>query len=399
MDNTQVHQLVYQVVDLVNGFSVKKFVTPPQTAMGIGAISHLGQLLKQRDVQRIFIVIDDQLSQMGLAAGMYRSLTAQHIEFDDFKQPKGEPDSDLVERMYQAMQQQDYQAVVAFGGGSVIDAAKAALMLLSNEALSCQALADTSMLQARALTFVAIPTTAGTGSEATDVAVITDSQTHVKHLITHDSLVPDIAILDACLTLPVPAHVTAATGIDALTHAIEAYVALNSTALTQALAHRAITLIGEALPIAVGQGSNIEAREKMMLASYMAGIAFSNAGLGLSHATAHRLGPAYNIAHGVANAIMLPSVMQFNLLVCQKAYAEIGLALTGKLISAQETIDYVQQLIVAVGLPANLQVVGAGTSDFEAFADLALADICIKSNPRQVDKVQIIGVFQHALTR
>jgi alcohol dehydrogenase len=251
----------------------------------------------------------------------------------------------------------------------------------------------------RRLPLIAVPTTAGTGSEATNVSVITDAGNRRKRVIAHTDLVPDLALIDACLTLEVPPRFTAITGIDALTHAIEAYVATNATPLTKALSYRAAHMIGNALPIAVGKGSDVAAREEMALASYMAGIAFSNAGLGLCHAMAHRIGPAYGLPHGLANAVMLPSVMRFNALVCKKSYAEIGLALSGTIMSAEEAIAHIQRLIVEVGLPGDLAAVGGKAEDFGAFADEALADVCVESNPRTVSREQIIGVYQHACAR
>ena len=199
--------------------------------------------------------------------------------------------------------------------------------------------------------------------------------------------------------LGVPQHITAATGMDVLTHAVEAYVADGATSMTQALAYRAISLVGEALPIVVGKGSDVSARESMALASYMAGIAFSNAGLGLCHAMAHQIGAAYNIPHGVANAIILPSVMHFNRLVCRKTYPEIGLALTGRMMDAEETVRSVQQLIVDVGLPANLVEAGARKEDFPRFAKDARVDPCLASNPRTASEAEIVEVFLHAYHR
>lgn len=187
--------------------------------------------------------------------------------------------------------------------------------------------------------------------------------------------------------------------MDALTHAIEAYVVTGATSMTQALP-TAISLIGEALPIVVGNGNDVAARESMALASYMAGIAFSNAGLGLCHAMSHQIGANYGVPHGVANAIMLPSVMHYNQLVCKKRFPEIGLALTGRMMDAAETVQCVQQrLIIELDLPANLVEAGARKEDFAHFAEDALKDPCLASNPRTAGKDQIVGVFLHAYHR
>ena len=399
MQEKDIGQIIAHTVDVMNALSVRQFSLPPNTYIGAGAIARTGEAITRCGVKRVLVLIDELLERMALAEGMYRSLSNAHIEYTLFSLPLGEPQSHDVEAAAQQAAESGCGAIVAFGGGSALDAAKAVALLLSNPGHSVSALEEAHRIHPRTMPLVAIPTTAGTGSEATTVAVITDSARHIKRLLVHDSLMPDLAIIDACLMLGIPQHVTAATGVDALTHAIEAYVASGGTPMTQALAYRAISLIGEALPIAVGKGSDVAARESMALASYMAGIAFSNAGLGLCHAMAHQVGAAYNIPHGVANAIMLPSVMHYNQLVCKKSYPEIGLALTGQMMTAQETIRAVQNLIVEVGLPANLVEAGARKEDFTQFAQNALKDPCLAANPRTANQDQIVEVFLHAYHR
>ncbi len=407
MNEQDVSGIVYQTVDLMNSQTVRSFSVPPDTLIGPGAIARIGEAIAARRIAHVFVVIDAMLDQAGLAEGMFRSLRRHDVGCTVYRQKPGEPETTTVEAIAEALAYARCDGVVAFGGGSTLDAAKAAIVLAANPELRIgemaafleRSLSDRSLVVRRRIPFIAVPTTAGTGSEATNVTVITDSADHVKHLIVHPDMIPDLAVIDACLTLGVPPHFTAATGIDALTHAIEAYVATRATPLTKALAYRAVTLIGEALPIAVGQGSDVRARESMMLASYMAGIAFSNAGLGLSHAMAHRIGPAYNIPHGVANAIMLPSVMHFNQLVCKRAFAEIGHALSGNILEAQQAIEHVQRLIVELGLPANLREAGGKTEDFAGFAQAALDDSCLETNPRTASQAQIAEVFRHAYER
>lgn len=394
-----VGQVVYRALDLMNAKAVKEFQLPPDTYIGPGAIARIGEAVAARGIQNAFIVIDEVVDSLGLAEGMYRSLAYSGIKHCDCRQPAGEPQSHVVENEAKRFIESGCDGMIAIGGGSALDAAKAIAVLAANPSLSINDMLDPETIRNRRAPLIAIPTTAGTGSEATNVTVITDSSSHHKRVIGHPTLVPDLALIDACLMLRVPPHFTAATGIDALTHSIEAYVATKATPLTKALAYQAIHLIGESLPIATGQGENIEARESMALASYMAGVAFSNAGLGLTHSMAHQIGPRYNIPHGVANSILLPSVMCFNELVCKKAFCDIGLALTGEIMSSQEVIAAVQQLIIDVGLPANLAAAGGQAEDFETFAEEAMKDFCIATNPRSVSKEQIIKVYQHALTR
>ena len=399
MQENEITKVITHTVDMMNALSVCQFSLPPNTYIGAGAIARTGEAIEKCGVRRVLVLTDAFLEKMGLPEGMYRALKYSNIDYTVFCMPIGEPKSDDVEAAARQAAESGCGAIVAFGGGSALDAAKAVALLLANPGSSVSDLEQAEHIVPRSMPLVAVPTTAGTGSEATTVTVITDSKRHVKRLLVHDSLMPDLAIIDACLMLGVPPHVTAATGVDALSHAIEAYVAKGATPMTQALAYRAISLIGGALPMVVGNGADVAAREAMALASYMAGIAFSNAGLGLCHAMSHQIGAVYNVPHGVANAIMLPSVMHYNQLVCKKSYPEIGLALTGRMMDAAETIRCVQQLIVEIDLPANLVEAGARKEDFPRLAEDALKDQCLASNPRTAGKQQIVGVYLHAYHR
>ena len=394
-----VQQVVYRTIDLMNAQTVKQFSLPPNTHIGAGAIGCIGELLIELKAQRVFIVIDEVVERLGLAAPMFRSLDHAQLHYTVFKQPVGEPESDVVERGVMACVQSSSNALIAIGGGSAIDSAKAIAVLAANPSLKVSDLLNPANIVQRRMPMVAVPTTAGTGSEATNVTVITDSRSHQKQVIAHPVLIPDIALIDACLMIQLPPAFTAATGVDALTHAIEAYVAKNATPLTRALAYQALRMIGQSLSLATGCGENIAAREDMALASYMAGVAFSNAGLGLTHAMSHQLGARYHIGHGVANAIMLPSVMNFNELVCKRDFSDIGLALSGEIMPSNKVIHWIQNWIGELGLPTNLAVVGGREADFEQMAAEALHDYCLSTNPRSVSQAQIVQVYQHAMTR
>ena len=394
-----IQQVVYRTIDLMSAQSVKQFSLPPNTHIGAGAIGGLGALLSDWHVTRVFVVIDEVVERLGLAAPMFRSLQYAQIDCVVFKQPVGEPESKVVEQGSTQFIQAHCDALIAIGGGSAIDSAKAIALLGANPTLKVSDLAQAENIHHKRVPLVAIPTTAGTGSEATNVTVITDSQTQHKQVIAHPDLIPDLALIDACLMIQLPPAFTAATGVDALTHAIEAYVAKNATPLTRALAYQALRMIGQSLSLATGCGENIQAREDMALASYMAGVAFSNAGLGLTHAMSHQIGARYHIPHGVANAIMLPSVMNFNELVCKRDFSDIGLSLTGEIMSSQEVIVWIQNWIVELGLPGNLAQAGGNEADFAQMAEEARLDYCISTNPRSVSQAQIIQVYQHALMR
>ncbi len=395
-DNTSsatVQAAIYHALDMVNARQVREFAIPPVTLMGPGAAARCGQALADRGIQRVFVMVDGYLHLAGMTQGVLRSLQQGNVAGEIWSCPAGEPNERDVSAAVQHLQKSDCDGILAVGGGSVLDAAKAVAVLAANPALTLAELRPETRL-ARRLPLIAIPTTAGTGSEATNVAVIISAATRHKQVLLHTALLPDLAIIDASLTLEVPAQITAATGIDALTHAIEAYVASNATPLTRSLAYRAIGLIGEALPQAVGQGRDIAARESLMLASYMAGMAFSNAGLGVCHACAHQIGAAYGIPHGMANAIMLPAVMNFNRLVCKQTYAEIGHALTGRMGSDLDAIQAVEQLIELVELNLDLRLMGGKEQDFAGFAKAAMLDACIRTNPRTVTEEQIVTLYQ-----
>lgn len=395
----EVGSVVYRALDIINAQAVKEFRLPPDTYIGGGAIARAGEALVARGIATVFAVVDETVESLGLTEGLYRSLGAAGVAHHVCRQPVGEPKSDMVEQEARRFVESGCDGMIAIGGGSAIDAAKAIALLAANPGLTVADLLDASRVRATRAPLIAVPTTAGTGSEATNVTVITDAATHTKRVIAHPAIVPDLALIDACLMLRVPPKVTAATGIDALTHSIEAYVATKATPLTRALAYQAMRLIGEALPLAVGRGDDVDARESMALASYMAGVAFSNAGLGLSHAMAHQVGSRYGVPHGVANAVMLPSVMAFNQLVCKKTFSDVGLALTGEIMSAAEAVDVVAKFIRELGLPPNLAAVGGKEEDFSAMAHIAMQDFCLPTNPRGVSADQVVEVYRHALHR
>ena len=399
MNERELGQVVFRTLDIMSSQAVKEFQVPPQTHIGGGAIVRIGGAALSLGMKNAFIVIDEVVETLGLAEGMYRSLANSGVQYRECRPPAGEPQSAVVEEEARRFAESGCDGMIAIGGGSAMDASKAIAVLAANPGLAVSDLRDPAKIRNPRMPLIAVPTTAGTGSEATSVTVISDSATHIKQVIGHPGLVPDLAIIDACLMLRVPPGVTAATGVDAMVHSIESYVATGATPLTRALAFQALRQIGQALPMAVGRGDDVEARESMALASYMAGMAFSNSGLGLTHSMAHQIGPKYNVPHGMANAVLLPSVMVFNELVCKKEFSDIGLALTGKLLSPGETIATVRGLILDIGLPANLAAIGGREEDFGAFADAALQDYCLPTNPRTVNRNQIIQVYQHALVR
>lgn len=245
---------------------------------------------------------------------------------------------------------------------------------------------------------IAINTTAGTASEMTRFTIITDETRHVKMAIVDKNVTPILSVNDPLLMENMPVPLTAATGMDALTHAVEAYVSTAADPITDTCAVKAIELIARYLPTAVHEPKNKEAREKMAYAQFLAGMAFNNASLGYVHAMAHQLGGFYDLPHGVCNALLLPHVERFNQQVAKGRLDEIGAILSKNNpdLAGLEVIDAITKLARIVGIPKSLKELGVKEEDFGVLADNALKDVCGLTNPIQANKEQIIGIFKAA---
>ena len=397
----QVSDIVNLTIDQtvsLNGFS---FRSPPLTLAGEGSTLKLGDALLDLGVSSTFIVADKVISELGLLDTAKRSLNRAGIAYTVFDGVAAEPSADLVMECLNQVKNSAADCVLGIGGGSALDTAKAVAIMVGSDHSIAEL--DQGATTHRQVKLVAIPTTAGTGSEVTDVTVIMESDHSKKYVIKSPYLMPDLAILDAHLMIGVPPSVTAATGIDALTHAIEAYLSSQRNPLSEAMAFASIQTICRALPIAVGNGSNQRARSDMALAAYKAGLAFSNAGLGLVHAMAHQIGARYHIPHGVSNAIVLPKVMRFNALVSRPEIARIAVAMDvarDDMTERQKSdaaIEAVEQLISDVGLPVSLARFDVKVQDLAGLAENALRDICLTTNPRKVSGSDIVEIYQQCL--
>ena len=399
LDTSVITNIITQTVDELTPKNLFNFNSPRQTVVGEGSILKIGALLQTLGVKHVLIVADEIVYQKGLIASALRSMARVNIEVTVFSGIKREPSSDVIDHGLAMLAQSKADFVLGFGGGSALDAAKAIALLGSCNA-SLDELTKPDFDQHRTVGLGAVPTTAGTGSEVTDISVIMDADRSKKFIAKNLDLMPDIALIDPCLMLGLPASVTAATGIDALTHAIEAYVAHGANPLSCALAISAIKVIPHALSIAVGDGAELSARLDMAIASYSAGLSFSNSGLGLVHALSHQIGAQYDVPHGIANGILLPHVMAFNALVCRREYADIAHALgaTNEGMNERQQceagIECVRQLLSDIGLPNSFAEFGLAVEDFGELADATLQDICITTNPRRVTKTDIIQILQ-----
>ncbi len=355
----------------------------------------LGTLIGK--LRRVFIITDKFMEESGKVSYVTDRLApgAEHRIFSDVQ---ADPDISTVTKGVLSLMDFAPEAVVAFGGGSAIDAAKAIVFFAARER-------DT-----RDCPFFAIPTTSGTGSEVSRFAVITDREKKLKYPLMEDSLLPTAAVLDAQLTVSVSPAVTADTGIDVLTHAIEAFVSTTANDFSNAAAEKAIKLVRRHLLSAYEDGTNLEARQGMHNASCLAGIAFSNAGLGLNHGMAHALGARFHIPHGRANGILLPYVMSFNagcsdsLTATAKKYAQISRLMrldSGSVRqSALNLIRTARRYMEKLSIPSTIQAAGVSQAEFESevrtMSEAAKADRCTATNPRTCSVEEIERIFHKA---
>lgn len=332
---------------------------PKISLHGAGAIGDMVKLVAGKQWGKALIVTDGQLVKLGLLDSLFAALDEQQMAYQLFDEVFPNPTEALVQQGYAAYQAARCDYLIAFGGGSPIDTAKAIKILTANPGPST-AYSGVGKVKNAGVPLVAINTTAGTAAEMTSNAVIIDSERQVKEVIIDPNLIPDIAVDDASVMLDIPPAVTAATGMDALTHAIEAFVSVGAHPLTDANALEAIRLINLWLPKAVDDGHDLQAREQMAFGQYLAGMAFNSAGLGLVHALAHQPGATHNLPHGVCNAILLPIIENFNRPNAVARFARVAQAMgvdtrgMSDEAASMEAINAIRTLSKRVGIPGVL---------------------------------------------
>lgn len=382
----------------------REFITPAHMVVGSGALEQMGALCQKRGWTKALIVSDKIMAGLGLVAKVEELLGANGIASAAYTGVNTEPVVEYVQEGLQIYRENACDFVVAIGGGSPIDAAKAIAVLVTN-AGSIEQYKGIGKLALPGVPLVAIPTTAGTGSEATLYTVITDQKTDVKMLIGSPYLMPTIAVVDPLLTISSPPGVTAATGVDALVHAIEAYVSVKRQPMTDIFCLSAIELISQNIRQAWSNGNNVEAREKMMLGALQAGIAFSNSSVALVHGMSRPIGAHFHIAHGVSNAALLAVVTQFSLIGDPVRYADVARAM-GEQVAGLPVMDAadlavraIRRLVRDIKIP-SLRQLGV---ERERLLELApsMADAAIDSgspanNPRKPTRQEIIELYQLA---
>ena len=376
------------------------FELPTRIEYGVGVISKLGNELRLLKAQKVAIITDPGIIKAGLLDKITSILKEEKLLYNVFDGVDPNPKDRNVESGARAVRSFKADAMVAIGGGSVIDCAKAIGVLVSHGGERIKDFEGRTKVKKLILPFVAVPTTAGTGSEVTFSAVITDTENNYKMTVRSPYMAAKVAMLDPELTVTVPPHITASTGMDALTHAIEAYTVKVSEPVSDALALYAVELITHNLARAVKGGGDIEARACMLVGSLLAGVAFSHSDVGSVHCMAEALGGMYDAPHGVCNAVLLPYVMEYNAEFCVEKYARIAKAMGETFETSQEgamkAVERVKKLAKKVDLP-SFKSLGVKESDLETLADMAARNISTDSNPREMSKEDYLVLFKKAL--
>lgn len=371
---------------------MEQFGVRTRIIMGDGLDTLTGQMKK------VFVVTDSFMAKSGKIDYVTSRLDRAKVSYEVFSEVSAEPDIAVVTSGVDRMLQFEPDTVICLGGGAAIDAAKTIVFIAHKAGAGGK------------VQFVAIPTTSGTGSEVSRFAVITDPEKEVKYPLVDDSLLPDVAILDASLVVSAPPSVTADTGIDVFTHAVEAFVSTGRNDFTDACAEKAIKLVNHYLMAAYKNPNDTKARQGMHNASCLAGVAFSNAGLGLNHGMAHAMGARFHIPHGRANGILLPYVMSFNagcaeqLTPTAKRYARISRLLrldtSNVRQSALNMIRTARSFIKRMNMPSTIEAAGVTKEQFEAELDAmaaaAMADSCTATNPEPVTVEDIKAIYRKA---
>ncbi|NEU30848.1 iron-containing alcohol dehydrogenase [bacterium LRH843] len=336
---------------------------PTKVEMGVGLAKKTGEFIKPFVTNKLLIITDKGVRGANLLAGIEQSLEESKIQYEIFDQVEPNPSSQVIHNALDVLKSHECDAVLAVGGGSSIDTAKGVAAMATNEG-NILDYEGVGKLQNPTIPLIAIPTTSGTGSEVTASTVVTNKESLFKAAVISPYLFPSLAILDAELTIKCPQGITAATGMDALTHAIESYTSKAATPVSEALALHAIKLIGENIEKAYFVGTDIESREKMLVASMIAGYAFSQSRLGNVHAISQAFGGVFNIAHGIANATLLPFVMKYNLPACTDKMKDIAVALGEDVSGLNEfeagakALEAVIKLNKSLNIPDNIKDLG-----------------------------------------
>ena len=382
----------------------QRFILNEVSYFGPGSRAVLPEVVSRLGKSKVLVVTDAGLVKFGVAAMVTDILDANAIPYEIFSDVKPNPTVTNVKNGLEAFRKAGADLLIAVGGGSAIDTAKAVGIVANNPEFSdIVSLEGVAPTRCKSVPIVALPTTAGTAAETTINYVIIDEEKQKKMVCVDPNDIPAVAIIDAELMYSLPRGLTAATGMDALTHAIEGYITRGAWEMSDMFEIEAVRMISRHLPVAVEEPDNAEARNGMAVAQYIAGMAFSNVGLGLVHGMAHPMGSLFDVPHGVANALLLPTVMEFNMSCCLDKYPAIARAMgvdtegMTREEASQAAVDAVRALAVAVGIPQHLAELGIGEADIPALAAQAIDDVCTPGNPRDVTLDDIKELYAKVL--
>ncbi len=382
----------------------KEFCIPSKIITGTGCIDKVGEEILKLGVKRALIVTDANLIKVGVLDVVEESLSRSQLGYAIFKDIPTEPTVENVNEGIQSYKVNRCDCILAVGGGSAIDTAKAVSVMLTNEGDIVEYMGN-DKLRNRGVPLVAVPTTAGTGSEVTKFTIIADATKEVKMLIGSIYLIPQIAFADPLLTVTMPKELTAATGIDALCHAIEAYVSLKACPISDIFAISAIELLSVNLRKAWANGNNLEARDKVMMGALKSGIAFTNSSVTLVHGMSRPIGAAFKIPHGLSNAFLLSTAMEFSLVANPTRFARVAIAMgantdgLSEMDAAKISVEKVLSLVEDIQIPSMKEFGVDEELLNEKAMDMAKAAIASGSpsnNPRQVTKEEIVELYKVA---
>lgn len=383
---------------------INRFILNEVSYFGPGARKMLPEAIERLGKKKALVVTDPGLVKFGVAGMVTDVLDKAGISYEVFSDVKPNPTVTNVTNGIEAFRKAGADMIVAIGGGSSIDTAKGIGIVISNpdfaDIVSLEGCAPTKN---KSVPIIALPTTAGTAAETTINYVIIDEEKQKKMVCVDPNDIPAVAIIDAELMYSLPKSLTAATGMDALTHAIEGYITKGAWEMSDMFEIEAVRMIARYLPVAVEEPDNADARNGMAVAQYIAGMAFSNVGLGLVHGMANPLGSLFDVPHGVANALLLPTIMRFNKEECLDKYPAIARAMgvdTDGMTAEQASdaaCEAVQALALKVGIPQHMAELGITENDIPRLAEQALADVCTPGNPRDVTLDQIVELYRSVL--
>ena len=383
---------------------VNRFILNEVSYFGPGARKELPGVVSRLGFKKALVVTDKGLVKFGVAKMVTDVLDEAGIAYEMYSEVKPNPTVTNVKMGVEAFAAAGADFIVAIGGGSSMDTAKGIGIVTNNpEFADVVSLEGCAPTKHKTVPIIALPTTAGTAAETTINYVIIDEEKQKKMVCVDPNDIPCCSIIDAELMYTLPKGTTAATGMDALTHAIEGYITKAAWELSDMFELEAIRMINKHLRTAVYDPTNPVGRHGMAVAQYVAGMAFSNVGLGVVHGMAHPMGSLFDIPHGVANALLLPTVMEFNKPVCIDKYVEIAKAMDAykdgmtKAEAAQAACDAVRALAIDVGIPQHLSELGISVDDIEALADQAIEDVCTPGNPRKVTRADIVALYNKVL--